>query len=72
MSNSTLRDRIHQLVDNSDEEMLEAVYQLLQQTEYTDEFKNILHEEFATYQATKKVITREEVNKEVQNIMKKQ
>jgi len=61
MNNSALRDKIHQLVGNSDDEDLQAVYQILQQTEYTDEFKNVLNEEFADYQKTKKVINKKKI-----------
>ena len=71
MSDSALKNKIHKLVDNSDDEMLEAVYQLLQETEYTDEFKHILNEEFADYQANKKVISKDEVDSQIQDILKK-
>jgi hypothetical protein len=42
MDTTLLKNKIHALVDSSDEEMLQSVYQLLQQTDYTEEFKNML------------------------------
>jgi len=71
MNNSALRDKIHQLVGNSDDEDLQAVYQILQQTEYTDEFKNLLNEEFGDYQKPKKVISKEEMDLLIKEVLKK-
>ncbi len=71
MGGSALKDKIHQLVESSDEEMLESVYQLLQQTEYTDEFKNILNEEYADYQTNKQVISNAEMDALIKEVLKK-
>lgn len=71
MGDSALKNKIHQLVENSDEEMLETVYQLLQPTEYTDEFKNILNEEYADYQTNKQVISNTEMDALIKEVLKK-
>lgn len=71
MGNHQLKDKIHQLVENSDEEMLEAVYQLLQQTDYTEEFKNILNEEFSDYQRNKQAISKAEMDALIQEVLNK-
>lgn len=40
--------------DESNEEMLQSVYQLLNESEYTDDFKAVLNEEQADYIRTKR------------------
>ena len=69
MDTSVLRNKIHEIIDSSDEETLQSVYQLLQQTEYTDEFKNILNEELADYQKGKKVISKEDMDLLIQEVL---
>ena len=46
METSTLKQKIHSLIDTSNEDVLQSVYQLLQDEEYTDEFKSILKEDY--------------------------
>lgn len=71
MDVSVLKNKIHALVDNSDEEMLQAVYQLLNESEYTEEFKNILNEEQADYYKNKEVISKEAMDNLIRKILKK-
>ena len=71
METSALKNKIHALVDNSDEETLQSVYTLLQESDYTDEFKNILNEEYADYQRNRKVITKKEMDNLIKEAMKK-
>lgn len=59
METSALKNKIHSLIDNCDEETLQSVYQLLGDTGYTDEFKNILNEEQAAYYKNGEIITKE-------------
>lgn len=59
METSALKNKIHSLIDSSDEETLQSVYQLLQDADYTDEFKNMLNEERADYYKKREVITKE-------------
>jgi predicted house-cleaning noncanonical NTP pyrophosphatase (MazG superfamily) len=70
METTRLKNKIHSLIENSDEEMLQSVYQILQETDYTDEFKNVLNEEFASYQKDKKVITQTTMNTFIEQVMK--
>lgn len=71
METSTLKNKIHSLVEGSDEETLQSIYQLFNEAEYTDEFKNILNEERANYEKSKQVISKAEMNKLIQEMMNK-
>ncbi len=71
METSILKSEIHSLIDSSDDETLQSVYQLLQESEYTDEFKNILNEEQAEYYKSKQVITKEAMNNLINEALKK-
>ena len=67
----SLRKKIHELIDETDEELLQSVYQLLQGSEYTDEFKHFLDSEFTEYQKNKNVISKDEINLLIEEVMKK-
>jgi predicted house-cleaning noncanonical NTP pyrophosphatase (MazG superfamily) len=71
METSVLKDKIHSLIDNSDEETLQSVYQLLQEADYTDEFKNVLNEEQVEYYRNKEVITKEAMDNLIKAALKK-
>lgn len=71
METSVLKDKIHFLVDKSDEETLQSVYQLLQDADYTDEFKDVLNEEQAEYYRSKEVITKEAMDEIIKAALKK-
>ena len=71
MDSSVLKMKIHALVDNSDEETLQAIYQLLNESEYTDEFKNVLDEEQADYYKNKEMISKESMDNLIREILKK-
>ena len=71
MDSSVLKMKIHALVDNSDEETLQAIYQLLNESEYTEEFKNVLDEEQADYYKNKEVISKESMDNLIREILKK-
>jgi hypothetical protein len=71
METSVLKNKIHTLVDNSDEETLQSVYTLLQESDYTDEFKSILDKEYTDYHKNKKVISTEEMDNLIKEAMKK-
>lgn len=71
MDTSALKNRILALVDESNEEMLQAVYQLLSEPEYTEEFKNILDEERSDYYNNKEVINKETLDNLIREILKK-
>ncbi|MBA4196327.1 MAG: hypothetical protein C0459_02125 [Chitinophaga sp.] len=71
MKTSSLKEKVHSLVETSDNETLESVYQLLKGEEYTDEFKNTLNEEWEDYNKTKTVINQDEMNNLIQAVLKK-
>ncbi len=71
MESSFLKDKIHSLIDGSDEETLQSVYQLLQESDYTDEFKNVLNEEQAEYYKNKEVISKEAMDELIKAALKK-
>ena len=71
METSTLREKIHNLVDSSNEDVLQSVIQLLEETEYTDNFKNILNDELADYQKSKSSISKNEMDELINKAMKK-
>lgn len=71
METSTLKDKIHSLIDRSDEETLQSVYQLLQDADYTDEFKDILNEEQAEYYKNKEVISKEAMDSLIKEALRK-
>lgn len=71
MENTALKDKIHSLIDKSDEETLQSIYQLLQAPEYTDEFKNILNEEQEAYYRNKEVIAKDALDDIIEEVLKK-
>ena len=71
MEASTLKNKIHVLIDSSDEETLQSVYQLLHTPDYTDEFKNVLNEEYEAYQKNKEVISKEVMDKLIEELMRR-
>jgi predicted house-cleaning noncanonical NTP pyrophosphatase (MazG superfamily) len=71
MEATTLKDKIHRLIDNSSEDVLQSVFQLLEEPEYTNEFKNFLNEEMADYHQSKSTISQKEMNEIIDNAMKK-
>jgi DNA-dependent RNA polymerase auxiliary subunit epsilon len=70
MEISTLRKKLHSLIDSSSEEKLKEVYNLLEEGEYTDEFKTQLDEEQAAYQKNGEVISKEEIDKLVEQLLR--
>lgn len=68
MKSSTLREKLHYLINNSSEEELREVYLLLE-NDYTEEFKVSLHEEYADYQQHSEVISKEELIKKIDKLL---
>ena len=62
METHTSKEKIHNLVDSSNDDVLQSVFQLLEETEYTDDFKNILNDEFADYQKNKSGISKKSLD----------
>ncbi len=68
METAALREKLHSLIDSSSEEKLFEVYFVFED-DYTDEFKSDLDEEYADYQKTGEVITKEEMNKTIEKLL---
>lgn len=62
MGASALKEKIFNLIDKSDPEVLQSVYQLLKESDYTEAFKNELKEEYSDYKKEGKIITQKEMN----------
>ncbi len=62
MGNSVLKEKIYSLIDSSNPETLQAVYQLLKESDYNNDFKSILNEELADYKKNGKVVTSKEMD----------
>jgi hypothetical protein len=68
MADSTLREKLHQLIEEMPENKLSEVYAWLED-EYTDEFKAELDAEFEAYKKDGEVIPEQEVNKMVDELL---
>ncbi|MGN6619042.1 MAG: hypothetical protein ACTHJ5_17835 [Ilyomonas sp.] len=66
-----LRKELHRMIDNFSDEKLREIYELLQEDEYSDEMKQILDEEYEDYIKTREVVTKEEVDKLVHELLYK-
>ncbi len=71
MGNSVLKEKIYSLIDNSNPETLQAVYQLLKESDYNNDFKNILNEELADYKKNGKVVTSKEMDELIRTELKR-
>jgi DNA-dependent RNA polymerase auxiliary subunit epsilon len=71
MDTSVLKNKIHSLIDSTDEETLQSVYQLLQEPDYTDEFKRILNDERADYDRNNEVMSKEVMDKLIKEALGK-
>ena len=65
----TLREKLHTLIDNSTEDKLLEVFHLLEDEEYSDDFKASLDNEFETYKKDGESISREEINTMVEQLL---
>lgn len=71
MTTQEIKEKIHRLVDDSPEDKLEYVYSVLQPTDYSDDFKAILDNEFNEYQKNSDGNSREELNTMINTLMSK-
>ena len=69
METSTLREKLHTLIDNSTEDKLHQVFHLLQDEEYSEVFKSELDAEFVAYQTDGESISKEEIDKMVDQLL---
>ena len=63
MEITALREKLHTLIENSSEDKLEEIYDSFQEDEYSEDFKAMLDDEFEQYQKNGDVLSNEEVNK---------
>ncbi len=68
METSTLREKLHALIDSSSPEKLVEVYSVFED-DYTNEFKAQLDEEYADYQKNGEVISKEEMDKAIEKLL---
>jgi hypothetical protein len=66
-----LRTELHNMIDKLQEDKLLEVYELLQDTDYPDELKEILDNEFEEYQRTGEAVSKKEVDKIINAILAK-
>ncbi|HEX5150349.1 MAG TPA: hypothetical protein VFW07_02810 [Parafilimonas sp.] len=66
-----LRTELHNMIDKLQEDKLQEVYELLQDTDYPDELKEILDNEFEEYKRTGEAVSKEEVDKIINAILAK-
>lgn len=69
MDTKDLKDKLHLLIENSSDDKLEHVYSILEQTDYTDEFKAMLDEEYKAYQSDTAGDSRSDVDKLVNELL---
>ena len=69
METTTLREKLHSLIDNSTKDKLEEVFHLLNDEEYSDAFKADLDAEYSSYQNDGEVISKEKIDKMVQQLL---
>ncbi len=69
METSTLREKLHTLIDNSTEDKLQEVFHILQDEEYSESFKAELDAEFVSYQKDGESISKEEIDKMVEQLL---
>ncbi len=68
METSTLREKLHALIDSSSPDKLVEVYSVFED-DYTNEFKGQLDEEYADYQKNGEVISKEEMDKAIEKLL---
>lgn len=64
-----LKEKLHILIENSTEDTLEYMYSLFEETPYTNEFENVLDEEYDACQKDKSAVTRAEINALVNGLL---
>jgi uncharacterized protein (UPF0297 family) len=71
LSIDTLRKKLHALIDKSTEEKLKEVYTILEGTDYAGEFNKELEEEYTAYENNDTIISKEEMDKLVEELILK-
>jgi hypothetical protein len=69
METTTLREKLHSLIETSSKDKLEEIYDFFQEDDYSDDFKAMLDNEFEQYQKDGEGIPREEVDKMIEQLL---
>ncbi len=69
METTTLREKLHSLIETSSEDKLEEIYNSFLEDEYSEEFKAMLDDEFEQYQKDGEGIPREEIDKMIEQLL---
>ena len=69
MESTKLREKLHSLIDASSTDKLEEIYDYFKDDKYSDDFKLILDNEYEQYQKDHEVISHEDVNKLIENLL---
>ncbi len=68
METSALREKLHTLINTSSEEKLAEVYAVFED-EYSNEFKDILDNEYADYQRNGEVTSKADMDKVIEKLL---
>ncbi len=71
MDTKELKEKLHILIENSNDDRLEQVYSILEQMDYSEEFKAILDEEYNAYRSDATGDSRSDVDKLVNSLLRK-
>lgn len=69
MESRKLREKLHSLIDTSSSDKLEEIYDYFREDKYSDDFKMILDKEYEQYQKDREVISHEDVNKSIEDLL---
>lgn len=70
MEITNLRKELHSLIDTESEDTLQEIYDLLKGNEYSDEYKQILAREYASWQQDKTVVSKNEIEEIINSLRK--
>jgi len=76
MSTNTLRKKLQNYLEVADDKKIKALYAIMEDEieesvgEYSDEFKKELDRRYAYYKSGGKMVSAEEVNKQIKQILK--
>lgn len=69
METTTLREKLHSLIETSSKDKLEEIYDSFQDNEYSEDFKVMLDAEFEQYQKDGEAVSYEETNKFIEQLL---
>ncbi len=75
MSNTAIRQRLHQYIETAEEKKIKAIFTLFeeeirqQEWEYSDQFKKDLDKRFTQYKKGTSLISSRQANKEIKTLL---